>query len=110
MEERLVTKEAKNCKNWSAIHDSMPPRPARLKVGGECTFPTPGFKVTLRKKQPQGINPAILILEKTIVKPNGLEPQLVTTIPVEYEEKTDQYFSEVLILPDDTKITVQEVH
>jgi hypothetical protein len=105
-----MKKKTSNCSGWSAIHDFMPPGPARLKVRGECTFPTPGFKVTLKRKQPQGINPAILILEKTVVKPIGLEPQLVTTIPVEYEEKTDQHFTEVLILPDDMRITVQEVH
>jgi hypothetical protein len=102
-------KDGNNCKNWTAIHDSMPPRPARLTVRGECTFPTPGYKVTLRKKQPQGINPKILILEKTIVSPTGIEPQIVTTIPVVYEETTNQHYSEVQILPDDTKIQVQEV-
>jgi hypothetical protein len=88
----------------------MPPRPARLRVRGECAFPTPGFKVTLKRKEPQGINPAILVLEKTVVNPTGLEPQLVTTIVVEYEEKTDQHVSEVLITPDDARITVQEIH
>lgn len=105
-----MANEKKNCRNWSAVHDFMPPRPARLRVRGECTFPTPGFKVTLRKKEPQGINPTILILEKIVVSPTGLEPQVVTTIPVGYEETTDQHLSEVVILPDDTKIAVEEVH
>jgi hypothetical protein len=105
-----MASEKHNCKNWSAVHDFMPPRPARLKVRGECTFPTPGFKVTLKKAVPQGINPTILILEKIVVKPTGIEPQIVTTIPVEYEETTDQPTKEVVIMPDDTKITVQVVH
>jgi hypothetical protein len=87
----------------------MPPEPPRLTVRGECTFPTPGFKVTIKRKQPQGINPTILILEKTVVNPTGLEPQIVTTMSVEYEEKTDQHFLEILILPDETRIPVQEV-
>jgi hypothetical protein len=99
-----------NCRNWSAIHDFMPPRPARLRVRGECTFPTPGFKVTLKRAVPQGINPTILILEKTVTRPTGIEPQHVTTITVEYEETTDQHIAEVLIMPDDTRIPVQEVH
>jgi len=99
-----------SCTGWKAIHDFMPPKPARLRVSGQCTFPTPGFKVTLKKKQPQGINPNILILEKTVQPPTGIEPQVVTTIPVNYEENTDQHYSEVSILPDNTTIPVEEIH
>ncbi len=98
------------CTDWKAVHDFMPPTPARLRVSGRCTFPTPGFKVTLTKKQPQGINPNILILEKTVQAPTGVEPQLVTTIAVNYEEKTDKHYIEISILPDGTTIPIQEVH
>ena len=98
-----------NCGKWSAIHDFMPPRPGRLNVTGECTFPTPGFKVALKKKQPQGINPAILILEKSVVTPTGIEPQILTVVPVEYHETTDYLYTEVEILPDATFIPIQNV-
>lgn len=99
-----------NCKEWLAIHDFMPPRPARLRVEGKCTFPTPGFKVILSRKQPQGINPTILILEKQVIAPTGPEPDVITTLVAEYHETTDQHYTEVQIVPDGTNIKVQDVH
>ena len=98
------------CTDWRAIHNFMPPRPARLRVTGECTFQTPGFKVTLQKKQPQGINPNILLLEKVVQAPTTTEPQVVTTVSAHYVESTDQHYIEVSILPDNTSIPVEEVH
>ena len=99
-----------NCKDWTAIHDFQPPRPARLRVHGKCTFPTPGFKVSFKHHHPQGINSSILLLDKTVTPPSGIEPDIVTTIDVHYEERTDHHYTEVEILPDQVKIKVQEVH
>jgi hypothetical protein len=98
-----------NCKDWTAIHDFQPPRPARLRVHGKCTFPTPGYKVSFKHHHPQGINPSILLLDKTVTPPSGIEPDVVTTIDVHYEEQTDYHYTEVEILPDQVKIKVQEV-
>ncbi len=98
-----------NCSDWSAIHDFMPPGPARLTVNGKCTFPTPGYKVTLKKKVPQGINPSILLLEKIVIPPSGPQPDVVTTISVTpYVEITDQRYKQVEI-SDGTKIDVKDV-
>jgi hypothetical protein len=101
--------EKSNCSDWSAIHDFMPPGPARLTVRGKCTFPTPGYGVTLKKKVPQGINPSILLLEKIVTRPSGPEPQVVTTISVTpYEEVTDYRYKQIEI-SDGTKIDVKDV-
>jgi hypothetical protein len=105
----MPTEAKSNCKDWSAIHDFMPPAPPRLRVRGKCTFPTPGYKVSFRHHHPQGINPLILILDKTVVAPTGIEPQIVTTIDVEYQEQTAQHYTEVEILPDQARIKVEEV-
>lgn len=105
-----MTQKEHNCSDWSAVHDFMPPRPARLTVTGQCTFPTPGYKVSLKRKVPQGINPAILILEKVVVAPTGIVPQLVTKVPVQYSETTDQRYTDVQVIPDNAKIPVKEVH
>ncbi len=94
--------DVNECGDWTATLHS-----GRLKVHGECTFPTPGFKVHLKKKEPQGINPAILLLEKTVVKPTGIEPQHVVTIAVKFEEHTTAHYHEVQILPDGTMIKVK---
>ena len=87
----------------------MPPRPPRLRVRGKCTFRTPGYCVTLKHHVPQGINPAILLLDKVVTAPTGIEPDVVTTIDVEYEEQTGVHYGEVSILPDGVTVKVQEV-
>ena len=88
----------------------MPPGPARLSVTGVCTFPTPGFKVTLKRHVPQGINPAILLLDKTVKRPSGIEPQIVTQVAVKFEARTNTRYTTVSILPDGVQIRVQNVH
>lgn len=98
------------CGKWTAIHDFMPPGPARLRVHGVCTFPTPGFKVTLKRHVPQGINPAILILDKTVKRPTGIEPQIITKVDVKFEARTNTHYTGVTILPDGVQIKVKEVH
>jgi hypothetical protein len=98
------------CGKWKAIHDFMPPGPARLSVTGVCTFPTPGFKVTLKRHVPQGINPAILLLDKTVKRPTGIEPQIVTQVAVKFEARTNTRYTTVSILPDGVQIKVQNVH
>lgn len=98
------------CGKWTAIHNFMPPGPARLRVQGVCTFPTPGYKVTVKRHVPQGINPAILILDKTVKRPTGIEPQIVTKVDVKFEAKTNTHYTGVHILPDGVQIKVREVH
>jgi hypothetical protein len=78
----------------------------KLKVHGAVTFPTPGYKVHLKKKEPQGINPLILLLEKTVIAPTGIEPDHLQTVDVHFEEHTTVHFKEVEILPDGIKIKV----
>ena len=105
----MAQHEPNSCHDWTAIHDFMPPQPPRLRVRGKCTFPTPGFQVTLTKHVPPGINPTVLILDKKVTAPTGIEPQHVVTIDVAFEEQTSVHYVEVLIEPDGTKIKVEEV-
>src|SRR5689334_12372915 len=105
-----MPEQKSNCHNWTAVHDYMPPRPPRLRVQGKCTFPTPGYRVELRKHVPPGINPRILILDKTVIKPTGPEPDVVTTVDVRFEEQTDVHYTEVLILPDQVTIKVEDAN
>jgi hypothetical protein len=100
-----------NCFEWSAIHNFMPPGPAHLTVADKRPFPTPGFKLTLKKKVPQGIDPSILLLEITVVPRSTAAPEVITTISVTpYDEITEQRYKEVEVLPDLTKINVKEVY
>jgi hypothetical protein len=93
--------DVNKCHDWTATLHSN-----KLKVHGKCIFPTPGFKVNLKRKVPQGINPEILLLEKTVVAPAGIEPDHVVTIEVSFEEHTSVHYKEVEILPDGSKIKV----
>jgi hypothetical protein len=58
----------------------------RLSVHGVCQEPTPGFKLTLSRANVPGSDPADLLLNLTVVAPTGIEPQIVTATPVDYEQ------------------------
>jgi hypothetical protein len=94
------------CGNWYAWHDFMPGRTPTLRVTGQCTFGTPGFIVTLTKASPQGINPKILILDKSVTPPTGVVTQVVTTVDVRYEEETSTKYDQVHIRPDNAFVDV----
>ena len=95
-----------NCRDWSASHDHMPPGPKRLFVTGQCEFPTAGYSVELRPAEPQGINPKIYILEKIVHRPTGPAADVITTVEVRYEEKTDTEYDQIQIVPDGVLIDV----
>ncbi|HEX8180066.1 MAG TPA: hypothetical protein VF525_11030 [Pyrinomonadaceae bacterium] len=98
------------CTGWRAVQDSMPPGAPRLRVTGRCTFPTHGYKVTLREAVPQGINPRILLLQKIVRPPTGPVIQRPETVDVRFDKKnaTTRY-TNVTILPDGGTIKVTQV-
>jgi hypothetical protein len=61
-----------------------------LRVMGDVTEPTTGWKVSLERAAPQGINPKILLLKLVEVKPTGLAGDIVTTHHVRYDENPAQ--------------------
>lgn len=95
---------------WSAVQDFMPPGPPTLRVRGVCTMPTPGYRLTLTRAEPQGFNPAVLLLEMEVEPPADPVIQVLTPTPVEYEEEGDQRYTDVQIQPQGTVIPVQAVH
>jgi len=66
--------------------NKMPPPPDALHVRGQVTVPNPGVDVFLYRKEPQGINPAILLLDLVLVQWPGIWPQIIVTKPATYEE------------------------
>jgi len=95
------------CGNWYARQDFMPGSTPTLRVTGRCTFGTPGYTVVLKRAEPQGINPRILILDKVVTPPTGIVTQVVTTIDVSYEEETSTKYEQVQIRPDGPIIDVE---
>ena len=93
---------ANNSGDWSAtLHSDT------LNVHGQFTFPTPGYIVNLKKKEPQGMDPAILLLEKTVIPPTRNEPNNRVSALVSFEEHTNPHYHEVEILPDRIRIKVR---
>jgi hypothetical protein len=75
----------------------------RLSVKGVCPEPTPGYKLTLSRASVPGSDPADLLLNLTVVAPTGIEPQIVTPTPVDYEQ--------TFVIPKDrapSKVTIFE--
>jgi len=97
------------CLGWKAVLNLMPPGPSILRVTGKCIFPKHGFKVTLKEAVPQGINPAILLLRKTVTPPIGLVIQTPQVVKVTFTKKTRTRYQKVTILPDGVTINVQIV-
>ena len=96
-----------NCSGWKAVQDNMPPGPATISVRGTCKFPSHYHTVKLTKAVPQGINPAILLLRRTVVSKLG--PQIPQVVQVSYKAKTTRKYTHVTILPDLVTIKVQQV-
>ena len=91
---RFETETMHSCKgvqteNWYAWFDIMPPHPARLHVIGDVQVWNPGVLAVLKRHEPQGINPRILMLDLTLVQIPGYWPQIVTTAHARYDEQAD---------------------
>jgi hypothetical protein len=99
--------EKSPCGDWSAWHDHMPGKKPTLHVTGLCTFPTGGYKVTLKRAVPPGINPKILVLDLKIVKPTGEVTQQITKQKATFTEQTNQVFTDVQIRPDNVTVPVK---
>jgi hypothetical protein len=98
------------CTGWAAVEDRMPPGPPTLRVTGQCKFPTHGFKVTLKKAVPQGINPKILLLNKVVTPPSGIVIQTPEVVQVSYKQKVKAgQYTNVTILPDGKTLKVKIV-
>ncbi|MGE7959155.1 hypothetical protein ACQKQA_21690 [Pseudomonas sp. NPDC089530] len=89
-----------NCKNWHAWLDTMPPKPDELHVVGDVEVANPGVTAYLTVRVPQGINPAILLLDLHLFQRPGHWIQQVTC--------TQARFSRVLP-PNSTHYTAIEI-
>jgi hypothetical protein len=94
---------AQNSSDWSATLHSD-----RLNVHAQFTFPAQGYKVNLRKKEPQGLNPAILLLEKTVIAPRTVQPSSSVAMLLSFEQHVTPECREVEILPDRIRIKVNQ--
>jgi hypothetical protein len=80
--------------NWKAVEDRQPPG-VNLKVTGSITTTYSNQVPHLTKARPQGINPAILLLDLSITTSGDVGNTVIGTRDVEYREdiKAGQYTS-----------------
>jgi hypothetical protein len=95
------------CRDWTARFLRVASGGGVVLVTGTCTVPTSGHTVELRRHEPQGINPADLLLDLVVSEPSGPAAEVLTDVPVRYEERTDSGFGTVTILPDGPSIAVR---
>jgi hypothetical protein len=87
--------------------DKMPGAGPKLIVTGNVEVPTGGWNVTLKPAVPQGVNPAILILEIRAVPPSGNVTEVITQIKVRYEEAPPrQKYTQTTIRSDSSEFTI----
>ncbi len=73
-------------KNWYAWMDLMPPKPDDFHVVGELLVGNPGIQALLCVKEPQGINPDILLLDLHLVQQPGVWPPVTTWVQARYDK------------------------
>ncbi len=87
------------CHDWQAVLVPTSATLSRLYVSGAYNLPTTGHEIDLRRRVPQGINPADLLLETSVTPPSGRTIQMIWTVRVSYDEETETPYETVTILP-----------
>jgi hypothetical protein len=72
--------------NFTAWIDTQPVGPHKLIVHGKIEVNSGGWSARLTKAAPQGINPAIIILNLALTPPTGNVTQAFTMIEARFEE------------------------
>ncbi|MFZ2030521.1 MAG: hypothetical protein WAU68_09455 [Vitreimonas sp.] len=72
-------------RDWHAWLNTQPPPPDDLHVIGQVEVANPGVVAFLVPSSPQGINPAILMLELHLVQRPGFWPAVITWTPAHYD-------------------------
>jgi hypothetical protein len=92
--------EAPHTRNWKAMElTNKVGRDGRLTVTGEAMLIGTGTTAKLVLHVPQGINPAILLLDLDITSTGGIQGQIARWVKVRYEQKTSgRQYTEVDIL------------
>lgn len=98
--------------DFTAWVDLMPGAGNKLIVKGEVQVPTSGWAVSLVEASPQGINPAILILDLSASPPHGNVLQVITKEPVRFEKPNGSAYTSVTIRysGDEFTIPVGQTH
>ena len=73
-------------RDWYAWINLMLPQPNEFHFVGEVYVSNPGVEPFLTSKEPQGINPEILLLDLYLFQKPGVWPQVLVWKPVRYDK------------------------
>lgn len=76
------------CRDWSATHEADASGSTTLRIRGICEVPSEGFTAQLQPLEPQGVNPADLLMKLIVQEPDTIEGE-PGEIEVLYETETD---------------------
>ncbi|MEZ5988801.1 MAG: hypothetical protein R3F30_06705 [Planctomycetota bacterium] len=85
---------------WKARTEALPDGGSRLRVEGVLQVTSSGFRCSLRRAEPQGINAKVLLLELSVVPPDGPALAVLTDEKVDHVEDSAEPFDEVQVLLD----------
>ncbi|MCG8689741.1 MAG: hypothetical protein MI806_00885 [Minwuiales bacterium] len=101
---------------WYAWINLMPPKPDDFHVVGEVLVSNPGIQAILCPKNPQGINPEVLLLDLHLVQQQGPWPEVEAWVQARFDKimgpasprysKVEIFFAEESI----ADVKVDEVH
>ncbi len=73
-------------RDWYAWNNLQPPKPDDFHITGWVEVANPGVEPHLIYRTPQGINPAILIVDLILVQKPGIWPRVLVWKQVRYDE------------------------
>ncbi len=101
-------------KDWYAWNNLMPPGPFTFHVKGLVEVPNPGVVAQLIYKEPQGINPDILLLDLVLIQRPGVWPRVLTWVEARYDKVgVDLKYTNVNIFCGDQMVAdmkVDDIH
>ena len=106
----VVSCQGAPTRDWYAWNNLMPPKPDDFHIVGEVQVGNPGIVAKLFPKEPQGINPDILLMDLVLVQQPGNWPQVVTWVTARYDKiLINSTYKRVEIFCEGNKIADVEV-
>lgn len=109
----LKTKsKSKPYRNFYAFEHAWTSKLLLIRVSGEVLVGNPGIVAMLRYAEPQGINPAILLLRLDLIQKPGFWPTLITWVRAKYSAlliKKGTYKQVTIINDDLGSITIDVI-
>jgi hypothetical protein len=69
--EKVVSCKGAKTSDWNAWNDVMPPKPDHFHITGKVEVAHAGITPALRERVPQGIDPAVIILDLMLHEKSG---------------------------------------